>query len=431
MNNASANLRTHPNETKEHNDEHNNKNKNNNHDDDDYEASSKSYRQKLPTHLFFLFLLRNQQHWKGWVCKGLLVLLAIVVMIHRFCANYEAHKSYVHAPIHFIERECPAPSYPTLLQMQHHQQQQQLVQQQNQPLPQKEEEQQYRPKICLTTLTDEEEKSKLQRMIRWRNFDGLLDLTWENKLNYAQKHGYFLFNESSSLDRSRPPSWSKIKATQRLLTEEACDWVWWVDADTVLMNSHKIVEAFLPAPVVPPMTGTGTNNNNNNTDTETLEVSTTTTKTKTMTYQPDMLLSEHPTGGYNAGGWWIRNSEYALDFLEIWWNMKEYVKPPGLSKSGDNDALQALLASRKEKMGQEHFDTHFLVPPGCTFNAFAHFLSPKETKETDEELKKHYWYKDKSYAMYHKGDLLAHVAGFNNKEDSIQMLLDIAEWKQT
>ena len=111
--------------------------------------------------------------------------------------------------------------------------------------------------------------------------------------------------------------------------------------------------------------------------------------------------------------------------------MKEYVKPPGLSKSGDNDALQALLASRKEKMGQEHFDTHFLVPPGCTFNAFAHFLSPKETKETDEELKKHYWYKDKSDAMYHKGDLLAHVAGFNNKEDSIQMLLDIAEWKQT
>jgi hypothetical protein len=205
------------------------------------------------------------QVWKRLsLFKLLLLVLAVAACVHRLYARYEGHRVFVHAPIHTIERSCPEPSYPTL---QNERQQQQKESQNQQP-------QQYsysNPKICLTTLTDEQERSKLQRWMRWRDFDGLLEMTWANKQAYADQYGYFLFDESMGLDRSRPPSWSKIKAAKRLLVEENCTWVWWVDADTVIMNSHKRIEDFLPAAEAP----------------------------------QDLLLSQDHSGGYNAGGTYL------------------------------------------------------------------------------------------------------------------------------
>jgi hypothetical protein len=176
--------------------------------------------------------------------KLLLIALASTLCVHRFYASYEGHRVFVHAPIHVLSRDCPEPTYSVLSKNE-------------------------KPKICLTTLTDEQERSGMQRWIRWRNFDGLLKITWENKLDYAEKYGYYLFDESAHLDTSRPPSWSKIKAAKRLLVEENCTWVWWVDADTVIMNSNKRIEDFLPASDAP----------------------------------QDLLLSQDHSGGYNAGGW--------------------------------------------------------------------------------------------------------------------------------
>jgi galactosyl transferase GMA12/MNN10 family len=101
--------------------------------------------------------------------------------------------------------------------------------------------------ICLTTLTDEAGAGWYQQLFRLRNFDNLLDITWENKRRYADQHGYRLFNESQrSLDTTRPPSWSKTRAVKRLLLEEKCEWVFWMDADTVIMNSSISLESFLP-----------------------------------------------------------------------------------------------------------------------------------------------------------------------------------------
>jgi hypothetical protein len=122
----------------------------------------------------------------------------------------------------------------------------------------------------------------------------------------------------------------------------------------------------------------------------------------------------------------IRNSAYSLEFLDEWWNMKQYVKPVGLAKSGDNDAFKAMLAKLPE------FDQHILVPPRCTFNSFAYFI-PEERLETimaqpegaEGSLEKQEWYLND--AFYHRGDLLAHVAGYNNKEQPVGMLLEIAE----
>eukprot|EP00977_Amphora_coffeiformis_P022855 scaffold11639_cov172-Amphora_coffeaeformis.AAC.32 len=293
------------------------------------------------------------------ICAVLFVIFFVVFTSHRF-ASYKMNTTvWEKAPINDIERVCPKTGYPVI------------------------EKKEDAGKICITTLTDSKKADSLQKMLRWRNFNSLLDMTWPNKEAYARKHGYYLFDESDSLDTTRPPSWSKIKAAQRLLTEENCDWVFWLDADTVVMNSAKTIESFLPAD-----------------------------KTK------DLLITGQKGGSYNAGAWLIRNSEWSREFLNHWWNMKEFVKPKGLSVSGDNDALKAYLIG----MDKEYFNAHILVPPRCTFNSVTVFLSPQEAASlSPEQVKEQHYYMH--LEKYHKGDLIAHVAGKNNKIDTTALLL--------
>jgi hypothetical protein len=156
---------------------------------------------------------------KVGLSRFLALVLISTFLVHRSVSRYMSHRPWMLAPIAHVERKCPAPSYQTLSQ-----------QQQQQAIPVGNSNNQ---KICLTTLTDEKQKSLATKFLGWRNFDGLLELTWKNKQDYADKHGYHLYNESDMLDQSRPPSWSKIVAVERLLREENCTWVFWLDADTV------------------------------------------------------------------------------------------------------------------------------------------------------------------------------------------------------
>ena len=295
------------------------------------------------------------------------IVLVCTVLVHRSLSFRASHRTWTHAPVTYMGRDCPAPLYKTVVSAQQQQQQQD-----------------FKLNICLTTLTDEKSKSWQTRYFGWRNFDGLLALTWGNKQKYATKHGYRLFDESDQLDKTRPASWSKIRAVQRLLKEESCDWVFWLDADTVVMNSDKKVEAFLPAH-------------------DTI----------------DMLFSPDDGGGYNAGVWLVRNSEWGRNFLQEWWDMKSFVKPPGLAKSGDNDALKHKTAHMSEAELQ-----HIGAPARCTFNSFARFVKPDEFQAVQTRVKEHPWYMDE--ASYHKGDLIAHVAGVDNKVETIQLLLEEA-----
>ena len=290
------------------------------------------------------------------------VVLVCTVLVHRSLSFRATHRSWTHAPTTFIGRDCPEPPYETVSSSS-------FPQQLN---------------ICLTTLTDEKFKSWQTRYFGWRNFDGLMELTWDNKQKYATKHGYRLFDESDQLDQTRPASWSKIRAVQRLLKEESCDWVFWLDADTVVMNSDKKVEQFLPAG-------------------DTI----------------DVLLSMDDGGGYNAGVWLVRNSEWTHKFLREWWDMKSFVKPPGLAKSGDNDALKYKTAHMDEAELE-----HVGAPARCTFNSFAKFVKPVEYQSVQTRVKDHSWYMDES--IYHKGDFIAHVAGVDNKVETIQLLLEEA-----
>jgi len=233
-------------------------------------------------------------------------------------------------------------------------------------------------RICLATLTDTKSSTWIHRFIRWRNFDQVGVMSVQNKQAYAARHGYTFFDGSHLLYAGRPPAWSKILVMQHLLQQtgvQTCDWVMWMDADVVIMNMTIRMESFLPA-----------------------------------TY--DMLVtSDLPNTGWNAGVIMVRNSEWSKQFLQDWWNMTSYVRPAGFSLSGDNNALKALLSD----MPSLH--PHVLVPARCTFNSFTMFVQTEARNFQQED-----WYLSTNF--YHQGDFVAHVAGYDNKLDTVRLLFE-------
>lgn len=338
-------------------------------------------RKGKPLSNFVLGWLRARMRLGG--SSGVLVILlaslVVVFLGHRIVATMLTTSQYEEAPIHHMLRDCPAVEYATLASVQ-------KQQQQNADTNEKADGKGLHPKICVTTLTDQLQADWTQKWLKWRQFNDLITITWPNKQEWCDKHGYHLFDSSPYLDNSRPPSWSKIVAARRLLVEEQCDWVLWLDADTVVMNSTKRIEDFLPTPSA----------------------------------TQDFVVTRQKSTSYNAGAWAIRNTPWSLQFLDDWWNMDAYVRPKGLSVSGDNDAFFAFLRD----MSQEYFEEHILVPPRCQFNSVTKWVTPKEAKELKKDPKS---IKEQPYYMhpeyYHQGDLIAHIAGRNNKIDTTKEML--------
>jgi galactosyl transferase GMA12/MNN10 family len=319
-----------------------------------YRPTTGNGRPSIRRGLLCLSLTSNEDNTKNFIrIVSYILVIAFMGFIvgERYVSFSENTKVWVPSQINYMERECPVPSYDVVGNKTY-----------------------YDPStICITTLTDSALKSGfLYRMIRWRNFDNLLEMTWPNKQQYCNKHGYQLFNESPSVDPDRPPSWSKIRAVQRLLREEQCEWVFWLDADTVIMNSNKRIEDILPTPE------TGI----------------------------DLILTEQKGNSWNAGAWMIRNTNWSNTFLNEWWNMKEFVKPKGLAVSGDNDALKSFLTNMDTKM----YHQHIAVPARCNFNSDARWNTPEEIQMfTPNNIAHPKFYMNTG--SYHKGDFIAHVAG--------------------
>eukprot|EP00940_MAST-03C_sp_MAST-3C-sp2_P001351 g1351.t1 len=73
----------------------------------------------------------------------------------------------------------------------------------------------------------------------------LATLSTHNKYEYSRRRGYPLFMETKSLDDSRPPAWSKIKAVLKYLKTGTFDWVMWMDCDSFFMDMDAPLERFL------------------------------------------------------------------------------------------------------------------------------------------------------------------------------------------
>lgn len=86
-------------------------------------------------------------------------------------------------------------------------------------------------KIAMLTLTVGEEYQKK------------MAIGVESKVEYCQKWGYSLINETRQLDQSRPIPWSKIDLILRELPK--WDYLVWMDADTMIINDKISIEQVL------------------------------------------------------------------------------------------------------------------------------------------------------------------------------------------
>jgi hypothetical protein len=297
------------------------------------------------------------------------MVIGICLWLHRHTQCYLRENGVVwkEAPIHSIPRACPDPNYPRLVS-------------------------EKAPKICLTTLTDRSQPSWWQRMVRCRDFSSVQTLTFPNHAAYAAKHNYQIVDASDWIDSSRPPAWSKIKAVKRLFTDPAydCDWVVWLDSDTLVMNSNIKLESLIPADE-----------------------------------SANLVITEDHSFMFSSGVWMMRKSEWSVKFLEEWWNSKGYVRSAGLSLSGDNAAFGHLVQQRVNS-DQKSGTQHILVPPRCNLNSFAVFLTDTQllALQDPEKLKLAPWYMSDKF--YHQGDFIVHAAGVDQKAAVIELLLQRA-----
>lgn len=89
-------------------------------------------------------------------------------------------------------------------------------------------------KICIATLADDGMKD-------------LRELTFPNKKEYAEKHGYGFVGESQIFhekDRQdRPAAWSKLPLILKLMSDY--EWIFWSDADSVITNPYIKLESLI------------------------------------------------------------------------------------------------------------------------------------------------------------------------------------------
>lgn len=88
-----------------------------------------------------------------------------------------------------------------------------------------------RKKIAIVTLFD-------------KNYETLANLSLPNKIDYANKHNYDFIYFNDTLDESRPPQWSKVKAIEYVLKQNY-DWVWWIDIDALIMEFDIMLESIV------------------------------------------------------------------------------------------------------------------------------------------------------------------------------------------
>lgn len=67
----------------------------------------------------------------------------------------------------------------------------------------------------------------------------------ENKQLYCRKHGYDFICLEESLDKSRPIQWTKVLLLQKILETTHHQWIFWSDADSMVMNLGVRLEDFI------------------------------------------------------------------------------------------------------------------------------------------------------------------------------------------
>lgn len=114
------------------------------------------------------------------------------------------------------------------------------------------------------------------------------EISSRNKHKYATKHGYSFLCECIPFDMTKPTPWKKIEAIRRYLPNY--DYVFWTDADSLIMNDTIRLENFIE----------------DNWD----------------------LIVTRDYNNLNTGNFFIRNSNWSLKFLEKVDAQEQFIQHP-------------------------------------------------------------------------------------------------------
>jgi hypothetical protein len=152
-------------------------------------------------------------------------------------------------------------------------------------------------------------------------FVSLGEISRPNKEAYCLRHGYTFRCRTDGFDTSRPSAWSKIRFLEQELP--ACEWVFWTDADSLVMNRSVPLTWFLDDAY-------------------------------------DLILSYDRFNGINTGNFFVRNTPWSQAFLKRVWQQEQFLHHP----YWENAAVMALYAEDLECR------RHISVVPNHLFNGY-------------------------------------------------------------
>jgi hypothetical protein len=167
-----------------------------------------------------------------------------------------------------------------------------------------------------------------------KEYNAAVRTSTENKEQYCKKHGYDFFCGTESLDTTRSFSWTKIKLLLNVMATGKHKWIFWTDADSLIMNDSIRLEEFIDPDHDFILPG----------DYHAVDPSELTPEWQQMA--PHVV-------NINAGEFFLRNSPWSIAFLEECYNKTEFVQ----HSWWEQGAMTDLLTTKSE-----YFEKVKLVP---------------------------------------------------------------------
>lgn len=169
--------------------------------------------------------------------------------------------------------------------------------------------------------------------------DHLLLKLFKNKVDYCRIHGHDIFYNTVLLQPKMFSFWAKVPTIRAvMLAHPEVEWIWWVDSDAAFtdMDFKLPLDRYKDYNMV-------------------------------IHGWPKLIYEEKSWTSINAGVFLIRNSQWAMDFMDVWASMgpqtEEYDKwgeiqrttfrDKDLPESDDQTGLAYLLLKEKEKWGKK------------------------------------------------------------------------------
>jgi len=134
-----------------------------------------------------------------------------------------------------------------------------------------------------------------------REFQETVQLGVKNKKNYCAQHGYDFICGEETLDPTRTIAWSKILLILKTMESSQCKWIFWSDADSLIMNTGLRIEDLID--------------------------------------ESYNLIINYDFNGLNTGHFLIRNCEWSRQFLKEVYTHEEFIDDP----EWDQGAILATL----------------------------------------------------------------------------------------